>query len=609
MSMRSTSIMAVVLIALCAAYFLLQQFEGTAERRVEEAKRLYAFEPASVARVGIQQLAAPLVEAEQTAPGAWNITAPNATIQPLPEMWSRVALNFAQLLNERTLGKVEKPAEYGLAEPVLTVQATLADGTAHSLRFGFEDPTQTYRYAQDESEMVFLVKTGQFFELNRSLDDLRHRFLVANREANILRLEYARIWTGQGGEDMKDPPPVGTESVRIVVARADAQQPWTVLEPDNAPADQEVVNALVGELQFGVAEHFIDKPQPLSEYGLDPARARLTLVDDQSGAPQTLYLGSVDESDKKGRVFGKLEGQDAIFGVDGHIVTLLPRSPHAFRERRIVPRSFKELTSVNYREGAESFTVALGDKGWRLTDPDEETNQLLISGFLGGLKDLSGVGFPEESPETLGLDQPDFAITLNFSDGDPIEIRFRQSPRDAAFFYANQWNGTPVLLEATRAEFFRLSRADLLSGDLLRFDIRQASQVQLHFDGVDYTFEKVHSQWLVRQPAGKVLANQSDVENVLKAFSPLTGKGTDTPEATDLAVTGLGTPLCTFEARLVNPDTGAEGKVGPVQIGQPTVADPLRRYCRVPGRDVTYQIKQEVVETLRESLQGVVDQP
>ncbi len=609
MSMRSTSVMAVVLIALCAAYYALQQFEGGTERRVEEAKRKYDFEAGTVASLSLQQLVAPAVVAEQPEPGVWKITQPNPTIRPLPQVWDRIATTFAQLLNERTLGPVEQPAEYGLAEPVLQVRATLRDGEAHELKFGFEDPTQTYRYAQDGDGEVFLVKTAQYFELNRTLDELRHRFLVADREANILRFEFARIWTGEGGENIADPPPVGSESVRIVATRADAQQPWSLVEPEEVPADQEVLNALIGELQFGMGEGFNDKPQPLTEYGLDPARARLTIVDDRTSTPQTLYLGSLDESQENGRVFAKLEGQDAIFTVDGHIVSLLPRSPHALRERRLVARSFKELTAVDYREGATTFTIALNDKGWRLTNPDEETNQMLVSGFLGGLKDIAGVGFPEEPAAELGLNDPEFAITLHFSDGDPIEIRFRQSPRDGAYFYATQWNGTPVLLESARAEFFRLSRADLLSGELLRFEARQAASMNLTFEGVAYAFEKVHGQWLVRQPEGKVLANQSDAENILRAFTPLTGKGVDTPDAADPAVTGLGAPLCSFEARLVDTTTGVEGNVGPVLIGQPTQADPLRRYCRVPGRDVVYHIKQEVVETIREALQGVVDKP
>lgn len=609
MNLRATSAMAVVLIALCAAYYGLQQFEGGAERRAEEAKRKYDFDAPTIASLSLQQLVAPAVQADQTEPGVWQITQPNPTIRPLPQVWDRIAQNFAQLLNERTLGAVDQPAEYGLAEPILQVRATLRDGTTHDLRFGFEDPTQTFRYAQDGGGEVFLVKTAQFFELNRSLEDVRHRFLVQNREANILRFEFARIWTGDGGDEIKDPPAIGSESVRIVAARPEAQQPWAIIEPEAAPADQEVLNALLGELQFGVGENFNDKPQPLTEYGLDPPRARITVVDDRSGTPQTLFLGNVDESLQKGRVFAKLEGQDAIFTVDGHIISLLPRSPHALRERRLVARSFKELSAVDYREGDTRFTLALTEKGWRLTDPDEETNQMLVSGFLSGLRDIAGVGFPVEPAAALGLDEPDYAITLHFSDGDPIDIRFRQSPRDPAYVYATQWNGTPVLLESARAEFFRLSRADLLSGELLRFEARQAASLNLTFDGVPYAFEKVHGQWLVRQPAGKVLANQTDAENILRAFTPLTGKGADGPEASDLAVTGLGSPLCTFEARLVDPTTGVEGNVGPVLIGQPMPSDPLRRYCRIPGRDVVYLIQQEVVETIREALQGVVDQP
>jgi hypothetical protein len=82
---------------------------------------------------------------------------------------------------------------YGLAEPVLEVQATAGDGESVSLSFGSMEPTQKYRYGLLEEGPLFLVSTEQFFELDRDLLWLRNRNLVEKGAEGISRIEYARM--------------------------------------------------------------------------------------------------------------------------------------------------------------------------------------------------------------------------------------------------------------------------------------------------------------------------------------------------------------------------------------------------------------------------------
>lgn len=607
MTPRATAGMAVALIALCAAYYLAQQFETRQEKRVEEAKRLFAIAADDVADLAIRQVGMPNVRAARAPGGAWDLVEPNTTIQPLQPLWNRVAGALANLPNERTLGPVANAAEYGLDEPALEVRATLRDGTAIALDFGFEEPTRTFRYARLGDGTVFLVRGNQYFELNRSLAELRHRFLVNDRESPVLRFEFARVYTG-GGE-MENPPPVGTESVRIVATRDAADAPWRLLEPVEAAADQEVLGALVDELQYAVTENHVDHPESLADYGLDPPQIRIAITDSHGGPAQTVLIGQVDASRADGRMFAKRVGEDAVFLLDTHMVSLFPRSPHALRERRLFTRPVTGLRGVTLELRGERATLHRPDEGaWRLADPDEEADPIVVSNVVGGVKDLFAMGFPVESPAELGLDNPDFVIDLRFAEGDPIRLRFRPSPRDATFHYGEQADGTPVLIETARLERLMLRRADFRSRELLRFDARRAAAVDLHFDGVDYRFEKVHDRWVVRAPEGKILANQSDADAIVRAFTPLVGQGDDDTAPVDPAATGLDAPLCRFEVTLRG-DDGSEQRVGPVIIGRPVDADPLRRHASVPGRAATFRVKQEVVEILREALRGVVDPP
>lgn len=606
MTPRATAALSGILILLCAAYFLAQRLETRQERRIEEAKRIFTFSEEDVAELAIRQVGQPKVRASRSAGGAWDLVEPNTTIQPLQPLWNRVAAALANLPSERTLGTVESPAEYGLDEPALEVRATLRDGGAIAVDFGFEEPTRTFRYARLGDGTVFLVRGDQYFELNRSLTDLRHRFLVDDRESPPLRFEFARVYTG-GGE-MSNPPPIGTESVLIIAERPDAGSPWRLTSPIAAPADQDVLGSLVDELRYAVTEGHIDRPESLTDYGLEPPQVRVTLTD-AGGEPQTIHIGHLDASRQDGRVFARRTGEDAVFLLDSHMLSLFPRSPHGLRERRLFTQPVTGLTGIDLVVRGETVRLRRPAEGaWRLAEPDEEADPIVVSNLVGGLKDLFAMGFPDETSVELGLDNPDFAATLHFAAGDPVRLRFRLSPRDAAYHYGEQSDGTPVLMETARLERLMLRRADFRSRELLRFDARLVTGVALQFEGVDYRFEKVHDRWVVRAPEDKILSNQSDVDVLVRAFTPLVGQGDDDVAPPDGAATGLDAPLCRFEATLRAAD-GTEQQVGPVLIGLPVANDPMRRHAAVPGRPGSFRIKQEIVELIRESLRGVVDPP
>ncbi len=259
MRFRGTVLLAVVLVFLCAGYWWMQRREVERVREAVEARRLFDFTAEDVVRLRIAQLGKTPAAGVRND-GGWEIVEPGPGITPYAPLWDRVAGRLAELRNERTLlERAEDLDQYGLAEPVLTVSAELASGAGVELAFGTLEPMRVCRYALYQNE-IFLVHKDMFYELNRSLKDLRNQFLVDHREADVLRMEFARIWTGNSPEaaKMEAPPEVGSESVRVVVERASAEEPWRMVAPVDAPADQERVSALVSEVQYGTAMRFID---------------------------------------------------------------------------------------------------------------------------------------------------------------------------------------------------------------------------------------------------------------------------------------------------------------------------------------------------------------
>jgi hypothetical protein len=251
-------------------YYGLQYYRVQKNEAARIARKVFEFVPADLQELTLDRIDEDPCKVERTEDGAWRILEPNATIVPFQMMWDRIAEHLSQTLNEHTVMSAPKDlALYGLDTPILTVSGNTKDGYAFTLNFGEIEPTQRSRYAQLNGGDLFLITTDTFFELNRSLIDLRHKFLVDDREAALLEMEFAWIWTGSE-EKKEGQPEIGTESIVVAVKRDTVEAPWRMTAPEEAPANHAAVEALAAELQFAAGREFIDHPENLCGLRLGP---------------------------------------------------------------------------------------------------------------------------------------------------------------------------------------------------------------------------------------------------------------------------------------------------------------------------------------------------
>ncbi len=612
MKYRSTLALALALALLCAAYWGMQWRRGRAAERAREAKRVFAFSAGAIHEIEIDRLDEAPVAAGRKESGGWAMIKPSPAIVPLEPLWDRVAAQLAHLTNERTLlARADDPAAYGLADPALTVRARSAAGEDHLLRFGSLEPTQTYRYVQLDDGQVFLVNKQAFFELDRSLKDLRNRFLVNDRNAALLRMEFAWIWTGRGTMMMEDPPEVGEESIAVTVVRDSATSPWRMTAPVAAAANQELVEALAREIQFAVGDDFIDNPVALSAYGLDPPVARITVADEKDGKPQTILIGDVDEAGGGARLFARRKDREAVFRLDAHMLSLFPKIPDAFRERRLLTRQAADIAAIEY-DGAEGAFLLEYDAthGWRITRPeDAPTDQGVVSEYIAALKMVEGAIFQEGDLAQYGLDAPETTITVRFADdGEPGVIRMKRHPVDDAYYYVTQDTG--AILQAARGQVERIltDLAQFRSRDLFRFPKPHAVKLEFQFEGKGYVLERVHGRWVVKNPEDKALGNQSDALVLLDALSPVFAAGVAVkPE--EHPNTGLDHPIFTvYVTTHDEKDPNATPvRHGPLSIANPVPGEDQRRYAASDARPGIYRVRQDIIETVRELLDGLRD--
>ncbi len=602
-----------VLILLLAGYWAMLHREKEVVREQLEAKRMFDFTPEQVVQLSIQQLDAPLTMAKRDEEaGGWAFLKPNHTITAYHPLWDRVATNLTVLMNERTItAQPEDLAQYGLAQPLLTVTAEVADKGPVRLDFGKLEPTQNYRYARMDEGAVFLVSKGAFFELNRPLKDLRHQFLLKSREEPLIYLEYARIWTGAQASQMEAPPELGEESdVRVMISREDPDSPWRMLQPTEAAVDQEAAKALTDELQFAVVERFIDLPEDLSDYGLKPPRCRISVQDARGGDTQILYIGGIDHLEGTGSIFIKRVDCDSVFLVSPHLMTLLPEKPDTLREHRLVSRDAMDLQSVHYHRKEQEYTFLKDPaEGWSLEGMlPADANKIAISYFISTLQEMRCASFYPGTPQDYHLGEPELELTLAYAQGEAVHLRFWPHPADHGSYYALQDTGALVMVYRNFLERLFAPRKNYLTRELLRFNKLGAARVDMQFEGTTYRFEKIHDKWVVQTPENKVLTYQSDMDTLLDALTPL--KATDiieTPDA-DRSAYGLTQPQLVLHIGVEKEEEpGQLDTLGPLTVGVTTDKETPQHYVTTSLRDGVYLVSHNLIEAVREMLRGVKD--
>lgn len=613
MKFRHTLFLGALLGLLIAAYFGLQWAGQKEAQTVQAAKKLFDFGPEAIKKLTVHRLDEQPTEAEQTAPQDWSIVLPNPQIKALDELWNRVATNAAGLMSERTLPEDALDLEaYGLAVPRLTVTLDTGEGPK-SIRFGYLDPTQTYRYARLDEGPVFLAGKNAVFELDRPLDQLRDAFIVDNREAPIVRFEFARILNEAAQAQLEakgNPRELGEESdMVIIMERPDAEQPWVQTSPVATAANQEAVNALVAEIQFARGRNFVDAPESLADYGLEPAAARITVVDNVGGNPQTFLFGNTNMVGEDGGVYVQRVGEPGVFMMDGHILTLFPKSANALRDRRLLTTAVKDITKVEFSGGGHTYTLAKDEKGaWAMIDPPlDDTDDQYVSNFLSGLKMLEANRFFPGTVADYGLEQPEAQLKIYPTGSEtPVEIRIAPNATEPGQYYALTSAGEIGGIEAERIGFLLADAQAFRMRSLLRFVPARAEKMSFQYDGVDYQLEKLHNRWLVVSPENRFMPNQSDADNLLKAVTELRAIGAEDGLEADPAVYGFDAPRFTFSVTLAPEETGGTPEtLGPLTIGAVVPDIDQQRFAQTAARSGVFRIKQSFVEAVSAAVSGI----
>jgi len=392
MRARNTLIMAVLVVVLGALVYFLE-FRGVAEREEADrvAERLLHFESEEVTGVTI-------TTSEETISLAriddeWRISAPYDLAANQSAVTSIV--NGLQTADHvRVIDEAPEDLErFGLAEPEVSVMLQLADGSSLSLALGAGTPVGFNVFARPgDGDTVYTTAASIKDTVNKTLFALRDRSIMTFVESDVARIDVA-------GPD-----------IDVTVERqpnlGDGITRWALRQPLEASADTSVVSALVGRLGSVNALAFpTDTPtdEQLAEYGLDDAEltVRVWTGDD---AAHTLQIGGLSEQ-PAGRYARRL-GSDAVMIVSDDLISALPESADALRNRTVVAFARDRVNAIELDTAGAPLRLEKDGIDWRISEPrpldgDAATVAALLSAaldlqareFAAGVADSSGFGF------------------------------------------------------------------------------------------------------------------------------------------------------------------------------------------------------------------------
>lgn len=366
--------------------------------------------------IAIVANARPLRLERDPANQAWRL------VEPKPARradFGRVEYLVQQLLHARVTDFVSDNPKvdlepYGLQPPA--TELTLASGSnvVFQMQFGqglAADPGQVYARRMSHTNIVLVSK--ELADLvGRPYMDFRDRLLLSFRPALVDRIE------AQADEF-------------FAVQRTNG--PWRIVEPFQAPADQQLMQLFLQDLaKIEIVRFEKDVVTDFSPYGLHkPSRQYIlknTLANASGITNRTLMqvdFGAIP-TDELDTVFCRRGDESSVYVVAFADMFRLERAAFALRDRRVWNFASSNVVGVTVVQRGHKRELARDPvtRTWIRDNPPANAAIEETLHRLGELQAESWVARGQSQAEKLGAAGGKYDLTLQLNEGGPLKLSF-----------------------------------------------------------------------------------------------------------------------------------------------------------------------------------------
>ena len=394
MRWQTTAVLAAILIALGAFYYVYEVRMGPEREKTEGRKgRVFTVEPADVTELEIKRTDS-TVKLKREGDG-WQILAPvNARGDRGPIDETVTSIVTARMDREieadpKSLG------DFGLDRPAAEITLRLKDGKQAGLVLGAKSPTGVWVYAREAGKpAVFVVGDSVLRDTTRPIAEFRDKTVLAFNQPDVTGLEI----------DLRDD--------KIALEQADGR--WKLVRPRALPADSDTVRDFLEKLRAArVKEFAADSPRSLEPFGLDkPVRLEIHTGRDKDRATKTLLVGRPDAA-KKG-VYAMRPGESTVLLIPEETWTAVPKNVAVLRDKSVVGFDRDKVTRIEIESPKGAVTLAKEGDRWRITAPQAlAADQVEAGAVLFKLRDLRAQAFLTDDASGIPKYLPKPTVRVN----------------------------------------------------------------------------------------------------------------------------------------------------------------------------------------------------
>lgn len=339
------------------------------------------------------------VRLERQEKGKWRITEP---VEVAADS-GKVSDLLRSLTQDQIQTFPDKPASLkmvGLDPPRGEIRLTLDGGTEATLLLGEREKKEKGVYARRSGEEQVLVLKETFLtEIPKQVADLRDRTLLAlDRE----KVDTIELETPKG---------------RTVLSKA--EDTWGIKEPEEASADQGMINDLLWDLTTTRVKEFVDDDaKTLKPYGLDAPPVTVRLLDPQGKPLSTLTLARASNDEG---AYVRVGDSQAVTLVEARLYERLDKGPFDFRLRQLLSFETWDVGKMELSRNGQEILLEKRKDEWELKKPKQvKAKYSAVIDLLNEIKNLKWQKVIAKGPTDLsfyGLDKPVATFTLTKTDG------------------------------------------------------------------------------------------------------------------------------------------------------------------------------------------------
>src|SRR5256712_4662749 len=374
MRWQTTAILAVVLLALGAFYYVYEIRGGPERAKVEAQKgRLWTVDAADVTEVELRRGGE--VVTLKREPDGWRL------VGPVTARGDRGKVD--ETLTTLTTARVDREIEsaptqleaYGLDKPAAVVTLRLKNGRQLGLQLGVKNPTGVWVYAREaDKPAVFVVSDTVLRDVTRPLADLRDKTVLAFGQRQVTAFE------------------VVTPEETLAVEQVDGR--WRLTRPVALAADAETVTAFLDKLGSTRIKEFVaESPKSLAPYGLvRPLRVSIHTGRDKDRATASLLIGSMDKA-KQG-AYAMRPGEASVLLLPAEAWAVVPKNVAVLRNKVVVEVDRDKVARVDLESPRGKVALTQEQNRWRIVAPENlPADQVESGALLFKLRDLKAQAF------------------------------------------------------------------------------------------------------------------------------------------------------------------------------------------------------------------------